>query len=241
MTAQDVMQDCDVIKQAGYEVKVIRTARRKSATIKVEEGVVSVVVPKALPMEKIHQLLAAKHQWILEKLAIHADARPSRGKEYVSGEAFPYLGRNYRLKVVQGTVTPTKLVDGKITVTVPEYALQAHYVRRSLIHWYKRNADKKIREKVERYQSVVGIETAVVRIKDFKSRWGSCTPYGDLEFNWLVVLAPNRIVDYVVVHELCHLLHHDHSPQFWREVERVMPDYRECKEWLRDNAQLLVV
>ncbi|MEL4273944.1 SprT family zinc-dependent metalloprotease [Shewanella xiamenensis] len=235
------MQEIEVIKQAGYEVRVERTSRRKSATIKVEEGVVAVVVPKALSSEKVHQLVAAKHQWILEKLAIHAEARPLRGKEYVSGEAFPYLGRNYRLKVVSGKVSPTKLVDGKITVTVPEYAKQAHFVRRALVHWYKRNADKKIREKVDRYQSVVGVETAVVRIKDFKSRWGSCTPYGDLEFNWLIVLAPNRIVDYVVVHELCHLLHHDHSPQFWKEVERVMPDYRECKEWLRDHAQLLVV
>ena len=235
------MQEIEVIKQAGYEVRVERTSRRKSATIKVEEGVVAVVVPKALSSEKVHQLVAAKHQWILEKLAIHAEARRLRGKEYVSGEAFPYLGRNYRLKVVSGKVSPTKLVDGKITVTVPEYAKQAHFVRRALVHWYKRNADKKIREKVDRYQSVVGVDTAIVRIKDFKSRWGSCTPYGDLEFNWLIVLAPNRIVDYVVVHELCHLLHHDHSPQFWKEVERVMPDYRECKEWLRDNAQLLVV
>lgn len=103
------------------------------------------------------------------------------------------------------------------------------------------HADKKIREKVRRYESLVGVETGVVRTKEFKSRWGSCTPYGDLEFNWVIVMAPNRVVDYVVVHELCHLLHHDHSPQFWKEVERVMPDYKEHKEWLRVNGHGLSV
>ncbi|WP_276329923.1 M48 family metallopeptidase [Vibrio splendidus] len=87
----------------------------------------------------------------------------------------------------------------------------------------------------------MGVETGVVRTKECKSRWGSCTPYGDLEFNWVIVMAPNWIVDYVVVHELCHLIHHDHSPQFWKEVERVMPDYKEHKEWLRGNAQNLII
>ena len=78
-----------------------------------------------------------------------------------------------------------------------------------------------------------------VGIKNYKSRWGSCTAEGDITFNWKVIMAPNRIVDYVVVHELCHLIHHDHSPKFWREVERFMPDYLECKEWLKHNGSFL--
>ncbi|WP_233220376.1 M48 family metallopeptidase [Photobacterium sp. GB-50] len=115
------------------------------------------------------------------------------------------------------------------------------YARKGLITWYKRQAEKKIREKVERYAHIVGVETGVIRIKSFKSRWGSCTPYGDLEFNWVIMMAPNRVVDYVVIHELCHLIQMDHSPQFWREVERVMPDYFEHKEWLKDNGHKLVI
>ncbi|ELH0894519.1 M48 family metallopeptidase [Vibrio fluvialis] len=229
------------IEGRGFSALVIRTSRKKSATIKVEEGVVSVVVPEALPTEKIHQLVDSKHSWIIEKLAIHAEAVPPSEKEYVSGESFPYLGRNYRLKVLTGDLEPTKLMNGRITITVPEPNSQSHYIRRALINWYKRNAEKKIREKVERYAKQVGVNTGVVRIKEFKSRWGSCTTYGDLEFNWLIVLAPNRIVDYVVVHELCHLIHHDHSTRFWKEVERVMPDYQECKEWLKVNSHKLKV
>jgi predicted metal-dependent hydrolase len=78
-------------------------------------------------------------------------------------------------------------------------------------------------------------------VKDFQSRWGSCTPRGRVDFNWKIIMAPNRVVDYVVVHELCHLKQHDHSPQFWKLVESIMPDYLESKEWLRVNGASLMV
>ena len=231
----------ELIHTEGYSVLVERTSRRKTASIKVDEGEVIIVVPKLLERDKIDKLLASKHQWIVEKLAQFQATSPATMREYVSGESLPYLGRNYRLKVLKGDLAPTKLLNGRITVTVPDPSTQTHYIRRALTNWYKRHADKKIREKVRRYESLVGVETGVVRTKEFKSRWGSCTPYGDLEFNWVIVMAPNRVVDYVVVHELCHLIHHDHSPQFWKEVERVMPDYKEHKEWLRGNAQNLII
>ncbi|WP_017091471.1 M48 family metallopeptidase [Vibrio splendidus] len=231
----------ELIHTEGYSVLVERTSRRKTASIKVDEGEVIIVVPKLLERDKIDKLLASKHQWIVEKIAQYQTASPATMREYVSGESLPYLGRNYRLKVLKGDLAPTKLLNGRITVTVPDPSTQTHYIRRALTNWYKRHADKKIREKVRRYESLVGVETGVVRTKEFKSRWGSCTPYGDLEFNWVIVMAPNRVVDYVVVHELCHLIHHDHSPQFWKEVERVMPDYKEHKEWLRGNAQNLII
>ncbi|MGR5421873.1 M48 family metallopeptidase [Vibrio sp. PNB22_4_1] len=231
----------ELIHTKSYTVLVERTSRRKTASIKVDEGEVIIVIPKLLEQEKIDKILADKHTWIVDKLAQYQATSPATLREYVSGESLPYLGRNYRLKVLTGDLTPTKLVNGRITVTVPDPSTQAHYIRRALVNWYKRHADKKIREKVERYKSLVGVETGVVRTKEFKSRWGSCTPYGDLEFNWVIVMAPNRVVDYVVVHELCHLIHHDHSPQFWKEVERVMPDYQEYKGWLRVNGHGLCV
>ncbi|WP_051241119.1 M48 family metallopeptidase [Vibrio litoralis] len=233
-------EQADLIEGQGYQVHIVRTSRRKTASVKVEDGVVSIVVPKSLAHERIQSLVEAKHQWIVEKLAIYQASQPASEKHYVSGEAFPYLGRNYRLKVLQGELKGAKLLNGRMTVTVPEPETQRHYVRKSLENWYLRQAQKKIREKVERYRTVIGVETGVIRIKEFKSRWGSCTSYGDLEFNWLIVMAPNRIVDYVVIHELCHLIHHDHSPSFWKEVERVMPDYREHKAWLKEHGHRLV-
>ena len=129
-----------------------------------------------------------------------------------------------------------KLLQGRLVVQVPEGNKQPHVIRNALLHWYKRQVALKIREKVTHFASMVGVEPAGVSIKIFKARWGSCTAKGELEFNWLIMLAPNRMVDYVVIHELCHLIHHDHSPDFWREVGRVMPDYQVCRDWLRENS-----
>lgn len=190
----------------GFIAEVIRTNRRKSADIRVEEGAVSIVVPTNTSGEKIDQLLVAKRQWIKEKIALQRELNPASTKQYVSGEAFPYLGRNYRLKVETGNFAPVKLLNGRLVVTLPNGSEQPHMIRNALVRWYKRQAEQKLTEKVERFAPMVGVEPAGVGIRTFKSRWGSCTAKGKLEFNWLIMMAPNRMVDYVVIHELCHLL-----------------------------------
>lgn len=225
----------------GFIAEIIRTSRRKTASIRVEEGAVSVVVPASISVEKIDQLLVSKRLWIKEKMALQRALAPVTDKQFVSGEAFPYLGRNYRLKVEQGSFVPVKLLQGQLVVQTPEGSQQPHMIRNALVRWYKRQALQKMRDKVKRYAPMVGVKPAGVAIKSFKSRWGSCTVKGELEFNWRIMFAPNRMVDYVVVHELCHLIHYDHSPDFWSEVWRVMPDYQECRNWLRENSEGLVI
>lgn len=225
----------------GFIAEVIRTNRRKSADIRVEEGAVSIVVPVSTSVDKIDQLLLNKRQWIREKMALQRDMAPPSSKEFVSGEAFPYLGRNYRLKVENGPFAPVKLRHGRLVAQVPKGSQQPHMIRNAIIRWYKRQAEHKLREKVKRFAPLVGVEPTGVNIRSFKSRWGSCTAKGELEFNWLIMLAPNRMVDYVVIHELCHLIHHDHSPNFWHQVARVMPDYQHCREWLREHSATLII
>lgn len=220
----------------GFIAEVIRTSRRKTADIRVEEGAVSIIVPSETSPEKIDQLLAAKRRWIREKITLHQESAPTSSKHFVSGEAFAYLGRNYRLKVERGSFAPVKLINGRLLVTLPQGAEQPHMVRNALVRWYKRQAEQKLIEKVTRFAPVVGVEPTGVGVRTFKSRWGSCTAKGKLEFNWQIMMAPNRMVDYVVIHELCHLIRHDHSPEFWRELGRVMPDYQQGREWLRENG-----
>jgi predicted metal-dependent hydrolase len=98
-----------------------------------------------------------------------------------------------------------------------------------------------LREKIIRYSPIVGEETNGYKVKEFQSRWGSCTSSGRVDYNWKIIMAPNRLVDYVVAHELCHLKQHDHLPQFWKLVESIMPDYAESEEWLRVHGASLMV
>jgi predicted metal-dependent hydrolase len=226
----------EYVQSNGFIAEVIRTNRVKSADIKVEDCAVSVVVPSQLPVERIERLLKDKNKWIKEKLILQREAQPVSSKDYVSGEAFSYLGRNYRLKVNQGKFQPVKLKQGRLVVTVPDK--QAHMIRNALIRWYKHHAQVRLQDKVNRYAKIVGIDTQSIGVKSFKSRWGSCLANGHIDFNWKIIMAPHHIVDYVVVHELCHLKQHDHSPKFWKLVEQVVPDYADCKQWLKDNERL---
>lgn len=228
------MASSEYISGNGYVAEVIRTARIKSARLQVEDGVVSIAVPKALEVERIEQLLKDKHRWIKEKLYLHQQQHPAPKREMLSGEAFPYLGRNYRLKITTGKLQPVKLLHGRLHIVVPKAMRHEHIIRDMLTHWYRLQAEIRFKEKVKRYANVVGVEPTDVSVKTFKSRWGSCNVKGEIQFHWKVIMAPNRIVDYVVVHELCHLKHHDHSPAFWRSVERIVPDYLECKAWLKE-------
>lgn len=223
----------EYIDSNGIVAEIKRTNRIKSATITVEEGKVCVVVPRQLENERITKLLKDKNRWIKEKIALHRDAQPKSSKQFVSGESFSYLGRNYRLKVHQGNYLPIKLSHGRFTITLRAGADNPDLIQDSLLSWYKQHAELKLKEKAKRYSKMMGVKFNSVALKDYKSRWGSCSVEGDITFNWKIIMAPNRIVDYVVVHELCHLIHHDHSPKFWREVERIMPNYAECKDWLK--------
>jgi predicted metal-dependent hydrolase len=228
------MAEAELIASKDIVAEVIRTARVKSARLQVEDGAVSIIVPVSLPEERIRQLLLDKHRWIKEKLYLQQQAKPVSKREMLSGEAFPYLGRNYRLKLITGALQPVKLKHGQLQVNLPELMQVDHIIREMLVYWYRMQAEIRFTEKVKRYAGIVGVAPTGVSVKTFKSRWGSCNVKGEIEFHWKIIMAPHRIVDYVVVHELCHLKHHDHSPGFWKSVERIVPDYLECKEWLRD-------
>lgn len=228
------MAIAEFIEGAGYVAEVIRTARLKTARLQVDDGAVSVFVPKDLPQERIKKLLVDKKRWIREKLYLHQQAQPVSKRQMVSGEALPYLGKNYRLKVITGPLQPVKLIHGQLVVSLPEPMQYDHVVREMLTYWYRLQAEVRFQEKVKRFASIVGVEPTGVSVKTFKARWGSCTAKGEIQFHWKVIMAPHSIVDYVVIHELCHLKHLDHSHAFWKSIERIMPNYLECKDWLKD-------
>ena len=232
---------CEHVQGNGFIAQFKRTKRIKSATIKVEEGVVIVVVPQGLAVERIVKLLNDKSRWIKEKLALHFQIHAKSDKQYVSGESFSYLGRNYRLKVNQGCYQPAKLSRGRFTITLMHGSNDPELIAESLCAWFEHRAQIKLTEKAMRYAKQIGVEYTSIGIKSYKSRWGSCCIDGAIDFNWRIIMAPNRIVDYVVVHELCHLIHHDHSPKFWKLVERIMPDFSASKEWLKLNGASLIV
>ena len=220
-------------------VNVVRTDRRKTATIEVVAGDVRVICPRRLSEERIEALVRRKAAWIRQKLRLQAALPPVKPKEYVSGEAFSYLGKNYRLKLTRGARGQVKLVGGRLTLPVPEELTgeaRTDYVKNRLARWYREHALQRLRRKADRYAPLLEVSPSSVGVKYFKARWGSCSVRGDITFNWRIIMAPHRIVDYVVVHELAHLRQHNHSSEFWKCVGAVIPEYRECREWLKNHG-----
>jgi predicted metal-dependent hydrolase len=185
---------------------------------------------------RIRDLVTKRTPWIKIKLQEQSDRPNTPPKEYVSGETVTYLGKNYRLKVLIGDQPSMKLRRGYVEATVTNTDIDSKSTIRSLLQdWYKSHAEKRLIEKTKRFAKVIGVDPSSVTVKNYKSRWGSCSAKGDISYNWRIILAPHSIVDYVVVHELCHMLEHNHSSKYWKHVERHVPNWRVCREWLKHN------
>lgn len=237
-----MMEAKELVKCGNYDVEVVRTSREKTAKVEVDHGVVSIHVPLDLSAARIQEVVEAKQAWIADKIAIHDVANPKMHKEYVSGEAFPYLGRNYRLKVLPGDTNQVKLRHGELRLEIvssTRYVDKDARARRLVRAWYMQRAQELLTRKVGKVAKEMRVETPKVVARAFKSRWGSCRPDGILEFNWQIVLAPLSILEYVVVHEVAHLIHPNHSKKFWALVSRHCPTYKFCRDWLKENSQIL--
>lgn len=155
-----------------------------------------------------------------------------------------FQGDEFNLQVIEnaGKHTKVSLIGENILVRVNQcipIGAREDEIRKKIGQFYRRMARDTILERLEYYKTRLGVNYAQVRIKEQKTRWGSCSGKGNLNFNWKLVMAPSDIIDYVVVHELCHLVHMNHSHNFWKLVERELPDYRARKRWLRDHGAAL--
>ena len=230
-----MLHPMEYIHNNNYIAEVIRTGRCKTVTINVDDCTVSIVVPRELSEERIKRVLTAKDRWIKQKIASQQSQLPVNQKQFISGESFSYLGRNYRLKVKRVDYQPLKLLNGYLVATLPDGADNPLMVRHSLVKWYNAQAKPKLIEKTKRYAGIVGVSPTAIEIKSYKSRWGNCNVKGGIGYNWKIVMAPQSVVDYVVVHELCHLKHFNHSTDYWRQVERILPNYMDSKRWLKEH------
>lgn len=211
-------------------------SRRKTASIYIErDGKVSVFVPEKLTIGQVEDLLEGKRKWIYRNLAEWQDlnARKVR-RDYVNGEGFLYLGRAYRLKLVPELDEPLMLKDGCFCLRSSNGSIPN--ADAAFKEFYRQKGTIRIPPRVAHFKAKMDVEPRSVKVIDLKHRWASCTPTGNLNFHWKCMMAPLTVLDYIVVHELAHLLHPNHTKAFWNQVDKVMPDFQERKEWLRENG-----
>jgi len=220
------------VDDLAFEVRL--SPARNTVQITVDrDGSLLLSAPKSCTNETMAEFVREKRMWIYSKLAEKDGLRSAvPAKKYVDGEGFPYLGRSYRLRLVEEQDTPVKLVQGRFCMR----RAVAEDGRRQMIRWYTEHALTWLKRRVAEYQGRIGASPAVVTVQDLGFRWGSCGTGGRVNFHWQTILLPPRAIDYVVVHELVHLIEPHHTPEFWRRVERVLPDYEERKRWLAERG-----
>jgi predicted metal-dependent hydrolase len=212
------------------------SAKRRTIGITVErDGQLILASPPEVPMETLEKVVRDKRLWIYSKLLKKESLNPPTAvKEYVSGEGFYYLGRSYRLKLVDGVNRKPSLRLYQSRFELQREA-QARG-REEFIGWYcdrlRPILDTQIAPLVKR----VGASPRSVQVRELGYRWGSCGHKGDLYFHWRVAMLPRRMIEYVVVHELVHLIEPHHTNAFWDRVERILSDWCDRKRWLAQNG-----
>ncbi len=214
-----------------------RSDRRGTVAIAVEaSGTVVLTAPPAASVTRLDGVVRAKAKWIVDRVRRRSDLPPPRPREFVSGETFSYLGRQYRLRVLPGhAVRPIALRGGHLELPMPEDLhdeTRAAYARAALIDWYKRRAREQMPAWLAPWVEAMRVETPKLLVTDQEKRWGSCSR-GTLRINWRIVQAPRNLVDYVVAHEVAHLAHPHHGVSFWKALGSVMPDYDSRRARLR--------
>ena len=218
----------------GFVATIKRTRRKGSVGFRLSSGQLVVLAPSAISITELQLLLESKSAWILAKLEARDQVISKVKRYYRSGEPFTFLDQELVLKVCQGAFGTRLNGAAELVVSMPK--VKSDWVRNALVRWYKLQAQVHIEQRVSYFSPLVGAWPKSIEIKTYRARWGSCNSSGELQFNWKIIMAPTAVVDSVVVHELCHLLHMHHVPDFWAQVKRVLPNYKDAKQWLKDEG-----
>lgn len=223
--------------ELGYGGELIRfaierTARRKTVSISVGYDGVRVLAPSDMNDAQIIEIVRKKGPWVLRKRMAYRELGGTPiDREFVSGETFHYLGRAYRLRVIADANAVTTRIAARGSVLIapvlPEISplIRRAAVRSALRHWYRDRAKMHFPERARVIAEMLGIVRPSIHVVDQSKRWGSCDARARIRLNWRLIMAPMPLVDYVIAHEACHILEHNHSRRFWRSLETIMPDY----------------
>ncbi len=220
------------LEVAGLDFEVQLSGSRRSIGITVDrDGSLIVNAPGACNEAELAAFAHDKRMWVYKKLAekdLLLSHRPT--KEFVSGEGFAYLGRSHRLLLADNRASDVKLERGRLVMgrDVVTNGLGAM----SMIEWYRTRAMRWLPRRVEPWARRMGVSPTAIDVRDLGYRWGSLGKSGRINFHWATIQLTPTLVDYVIVHELTHILEANHTPDFWVRVERAMPNYQLAKEQL---------
>jgi len=232
----------------GEEIKyTLIKSKRKTVALKItNEGEVVVSAPLRASNKAIEDIVLKKAKWIAEKLKVVKENQSKVKKsEFINGATISLLGKEYKLIVEEVLIKGASVkFDGSVFNVRVNNALnnegKQQFIKEVLTLWMRKKAKEVFEERTRYYANEIKLYPKKITIKEQKTLWGSCSSKDNINFNWRLIMAPIEILDYVVVHELCHLKHRNHSKEYWDFVEAAMPEHEERRQWLKVNGGILI-
>ncbi len=222
-----------------YKIEKVIKSNRKTFCIEINDyGKIILRIPKNSCDLEIEKFLNKHKNWIYKKLkVIERRGIELYPKKFIEGERFLFLGKFYKLKIVENQKEKVSLKNNEINVSDKHTT----DVRKVIIEFYKKKAFEIISERVDFYSKKYDYKYNKIKITSANKRFGSCTNKGNLNFTFRLIMTPIEIIDYVVVHELVHLVDKTHKKSFYEKVEKILPDYQKRIKWLNENSYLLKI
>ncbi|HRU74425.1 MAG TPA: SprT family zinc-dependent metalloprotease [Caldisericia bacterium] len=222
-----------------YEIEKVIKSNRKTFCIEIDDyGKIILRIPKNSSDLEIEKFLNKHKKWIYKKLKViekrEIELYP---KKFIEGEMFLFLGNFYKLKIVKNQKEKIMLNNNEMNIS-DKYKTD---IRKVIIEFYKKKAFEIISDRVNFYSKKYGYDYNKIKITSANKRFGSCTNKGNLNFTFRLIMVPIEVIDYVVVHELVHLVDKTHKKSFYEKVEKILPDYKKRIKWLNDNSYLLKI
>ena len=238
-----------MIKTLPFKYNIRRSQRAKKTRIIVTTEKIEVVAPLRVSTSKIHAFVQSQQDWVVAATDKVEEKRQKISKlspdVYKDGVAVPYQGKQTRIRLKSHALKKVKIDfnDQYFDVYLPvgyEGENNSDVIRLALTDWMKKQMLKAVNDYVALHTNKYNLMPRKIKIKTQKSRWGSCGIHNDINLNWLLILAPPKVMEYVVVHELCHIKERNHSAKFWQLVAVHLPDYQKQRNWLRLNGMSLM-
>lgn len=214
-----------------------RSLTQKNIVIRVRQGEVVVSAPKTVSVKKVEEVLKEKWKWIFEKLSESSQIKPKSA--LTVNDMIFFVGQPLRIELLNEHIVGQKIVKTRFALQIPTHLIEHVSIEQVVQTWLRHQAECMIPKMVIELAQTFQLTPLRIRVKEQRSRWGSCSSRGSIQINWRLIQAPAKILEYVIIHELAHLTYLNHSSAFWDLVARMMPDYHTHREWLKTNGASL--
>ena len=224
----------------NFEIKINRSSRRNSVALIVKDNTLYVKAPFYISENTINNIITIKNKWITKKFA---EDKILRGKpiiEYNNGDILLFKGKQYKLNVKEFSSNRVELTNNFLNIYINGSYQNKGIIKDTIFKWYFYKSEYDLNKTVAYYKNLMDVSVNNIKISEYKSKWGSCNKTKKLTFDWRIIMASEQVIRYLVVHELSHIRHPNHSRSFWSNVESFMPDFNIHRKWLSKNGKFLL-